>query len=535
MRLVDNYRLVIDYCPFQIIVNIMKPIISWAKRAGASVRTGASRSWRWFKARKRWQQILIVAILLALVGGAIALARSGSAPTAADQLRTVTVQSVSALGGNGSSVSVVGNVRSVAEASILAQAGGTVDAVHAKLGSVVPAGFVIAEVDNATERAQVLQAQGAYDAAIAASNAVSPQDAETDARNAYRSTISVIDSTLATQVDVFFGNPTPFGPQFLLKPTASDIEAHRQQLDDTLTQRHANIGGADTRAVDSLLNESQADLQSVSALLDQISAVSGQADSHVTPAQNAALAAARAAISAQLATVSGARAAYRSRSTGATASTAANVKSALGTLRLAQANLEKTIIRAPIGGTVNFLPIRIGDYVTPLMHVATVANNGTLEIVTYVSEDERANITTGMKVRINDAYDGIITSIAPALDPATKQIEVHVAVSGTTDLVNGQSVRIGFANAIAPAAAAAPSGPILLPLAAVKLSANQRVVFTVDANSTLVAHQVQIGNVQGDRIEITSGATPDMMIVTDARGLSEGQKVKVATDAQATI
>jgi RND family efflux transporter MFP subunit len=517
----------------------MKPIVSWAKRMGAGIRAGWLRAWRWFKARRRWQQVAIIAVILALVGGAIALARSGSAPAADDQLRTVTVQSAASLGGGGDSVSVVGNVRSVAEADLLAQAGGTVEAVHARLGSVVGAGAVIAELDNATERAQVLQAQGAYDAAIAASNAVSPEDAETDARNTYRATIAAIDSTLTTQVDQFFGDPTPFGPQFVLKPTASDIEAHRQQLADTMTQRHANIGGADTRSLDSLLNESQADLQSVSALLDQITAVSTQADSHVTAAQNAALAAARSAVTAQLAAVSAARAAYRSRSTGATASTAASVKSALGTLRLAQANLEKTIIRAPIGGTVNFLPIRTGDYVTMLEHVATVANNGTLEIVAYVSEDDRANITTGMKVRINDSYDGIITSIAPALDPTTKQIEVHVAVSGTTDLVNGQSVRISFPSALKPAAPAAatttPAGPILLPLASVKLSADQRIVFTVNGDSTLVAHQVQIGDVRGDRIEVTSGITPDMQIVTDARGLSDGQKVKVSTDAQAAI
>ncbi|MDB5237257.1 MAG: Efflux transporter, family [Parcubacteria group bacterium] len=502
------------------------------KRLGTSLRKGTARSWKWFKARKRWQQAAIIAVLALLVIGGVALARSGGTAATPDQVRTVTVQSVSSLGGGGDSVSVVGNVRSVTQADLLAQAGGTVTALHAHIGSVVPAGFVVAELDNATERAQVLQAQGAYDAAVAAGNAVSPQDADTDARNAYRATIATIDSVLTTQVDVFFGSPTPFGPQFLLKPTATDIEKHRQQLDDTLTQRRANISGADTRTVDSLLNESQGDLQSVSTLLDSITAVAGEADSHVTPAQNAALAAARASINAQLATVSGARAAYRAKSTTSTASVDASVKTALGSLRLAQASLEKKIIRATIGGTVNFLSIHVGDYVPQLTRVATIANNGSLEIVAYVSEDTRANIVAGMKVRIDDKYDGVITTIAPALDPVTKQIEVHVVVDGSaTDLVNGQSVRIAFPGAAAPAKAAAASPantPILLPLAAVKLSADQRVVFTVDSTGVLVAHVVTIGDVQGDRIQVLSGITPDLMIVTDARGLSAGQKVNIA-------
>jgi multidrug efflux pump subunit AcrA (membrane-fusion protein) len=110
----------------------------------------------------------MVVVLLALIGGAVALARSGSTAPADDQIRTVTVQSVSSLGGGSDSVSIVGNVRSVTQADLLAQAGGTVEAVHAHIGSVVPAGYVVAELDNATERAQVLQAQGAYDAAVAA-------------------------------------------------------------------------------------------------------------------------------------------------------------------------------------------------------------------------------------------------------------------------------------------------------------------------------------------------------------------------------
>ena len=508
----------------------MKPIISWAKGMGAAAGRSASRSWAWFKGRKRWQQAAIVVVLAALLIGGIVLARSGGAATAEDQTRTVTVQSVGSLGGDGTSVSVVGTVRSVSEAAILAQAGGTVTAVRTRIGGTVPAGYIIAELENASERAQVLQAQGAYEAALASRNAVSPQDADTDARNAYRSAVSAVDSTLSTQVDLFFGGPTPFGPQFTLKPGTTRIESHRRDLGDAIAMQRTNLASADSRSVDSLLTEAQSDLQSLSSLLDDIAAAANEHGSGVTASQNAALAGARATVNAQLAAISGARAAYRAKSTTSTASVDASVKSALGTLRLAQANLEKSIVRAPIGGTVNFLPIRVGDYVSPMMHVATVANNGTLEIVTYVSEEARTNIAVGMKVRIDDQYDGIITTIAPALDPNTKQIEVHVAVNGSATIENGKSVTIAFANAsVAKPATPVVAGPILLPLAAVKLSADQRIVFSVSEEGRLVAHPVQIGDVHGDRIEVVSGITPDLMIVIDARGLSEGQKVQVAT------
>jgi hypothetical protein len=53
----------------------------------------------------------------------------------------------------------------------------------------------------------------------------------------------------------------------------------------------------------------------------------------------------------------------------------------------------------------------------------------------------------------------------------------------------------------------------------------------VGADGRLVAHIVTIGEVRGDRIQITSPLDSDLRIVIDARGLSEGQKVQVATTA----
>jgi len=500
------------------------------------LRTRVAAGWSWFKGRKRWQQIVIVALIIALLFGAIALARSGNKTTQENQLRTVTVESVASLSGTGDSVSIIGTVRSVTQADLLAQAGGTVRALRAKIGSVVAAGTVIAELDNATERAQVLQAQGAYESALASRNAVSPTDATATVRNTYRSVYSSLDSLLHTDLDAFYGDNTPIGPRFLLNESRVPLDQmsrRRDGIEDTFDARRAQLSTLESRSPDTLLSEAQADLDTIDALLNDISEAANREGSGETTAQIAALTSARTSLDTLIAAVASAREAYRAKRTTSTASVDAGVKSALGTLRLAQANLEKTYVRAPIGGTVNFLPIHVGDYVTTLQHVATVANNGTLEIVTYVSESDRENISAGMKVRVEDTYDGVITTIAPALDPVTKQIEVHVAVSDdAVDVVNGQSVRISFPDAIA----AAPSepvvaGPILLPLASVKLSAKQRIVFTVGEESRLVAHQVQIGDVRGDRIEILSGITTDMRIVTDARGLAEGQKVQVAPEA----
>jgi len=43
----------------------------------------------------------------------------------------------------------------------------------------------------------------------------------------------------------------------------------------------------------------------------------------------------------------------------------------------------------------------------------------------------------------------------------------------------------------------------------------------------LVAHPVTLGPIQGGKILLSEGVTADMEIVTDARGLQEGQEVVV--------
>ena len=42
--------------------------------------------------------------------------------------------------------------------------------------------------------------------------------------------------------------------------------------------------------------------------------------------------------------------------------------------------------------------------------------------------------------------------------------------------------------------------------------------------------EITFGAILGDRVTVTSGLTPDMEIVTDARGLAEAQIVVVDTD-----
>lgn len=494
------------------------------------VRAFLHTVWRRYRMLALWLQgVIAVVVVVGLLALFSFLSHLGQTTEMDNSIQTVTLAPVAELSGNGSSVGVIGTVRSITEADILAQSGGTVTALHTRVGATVPAGFVIAELDNASQRAAVLQAEGAYDAAVAAEQGASPKDVATSALNTYTSSYNSLDSTLKTDVDAFFGDPGPLGPQFLVSPNPFDLNyfpPKRLALAKAMDAWRSHLASASSQNAPQLLDEADAVTRQAAALVTDIATAAAKHDTDASATQLADLATARTNIASLQASITAAKAAYQSQGTSATLGVEANVKTALGALRAAQANLEKTLVRAPIPGQVNFMPLHVGDYVTALMHVATVAQNGALEIVTYVSEDNRALLSAGTKVAVEDKYQGVVTSIAPALDPVTKQIEVHVAVNGSTDLVNGQSVHVSLPNAAATTTASA--GPVLLPLTALKLTPSSRVVFTVGADGTLVAHPVDIGEVRGDKIEVLTPLPADLRIVTDARGLSEGQRVNVA-------
>lgn len=508
----------------------LKPLIARL----APVRRFAKKTWTSYRGLKTWVQwVIALVVVVALFALFIALSHLGDAKDSGDTLATVSVAPLSEITGGTSSLAVVGNVRSVTEASILAESSGVVKSVRTSLGGNVPAGFVIAELDNASQRAAVLQAEGAYDAAIAARDALSPTDIGTSALNTYTSSYNSLDSLLQTYVDQFYGNPGAQGPQFLIGPGNFDLRyfpGKRQALQNAMNIWRSHLSSATSANAPQLLEEADAVARQANALITDIATTANRNGGDASDAQLSAIASARTGIASLQAAITAAKQSNQSQSTGATAGAAASVKTALGTLRAAQANLEKTLVRAPIGGQVNFLPIRVGDYVTALSHVATVAQNGALEIVAYVSEDTRSQLTVGQKVTVEGQYPAVITSIAPALDPVTKQIEMHVAITGSTSLVNGQSVRIALpATASATLTTATSTSPLLLPLAAVKLTPSARVVFSIGEDGRLVGHAVEIGEVRGDRIEVRTVLPADLRIVTDARGLSEGQKVNIAT------
>lgn len=485
--------------------------------------------------------LLLIAAVAAV--GIFILNNAAPAPEPVVQERGVVVRSLSSLN-NASILSLVGTVKAVDEATIQTEKSGQVTSVRVSLGQYVPAGAIIATLENDSEYASLLQAQGSYEAALAnaAQSGFGVEERVEARKRAYaeakvdiRSAFVNVQDVMQNTVETFFTGTNQ--ATFDLTGSSWEKRLTNYALEDWKKLTLADISDGDTV---SALDKAAAVTQRASNLVDVIFDKVIEEERGATTdylaelaAYKSNLSAARATLTSALWTLRDAKLSVESAEMalkrqeasslgGSVSAEEARVKQALGALRSAEAAYSKTILRSPVAGEVQALAVKTGDYVGLGFVAARVANQNALEITAYVNAGERERIRLGDDVELEGGGMGKITAIAPAIDPATGKIEIRIGSESET-LTNGDTVRLSILGSGEVAVRA--SAPIVIPVAALKVETDRTVVFTVSSENTLVAHKVTTGSLLGANIVIKDGIASDAKIVIDARGLNEGDKV----------
>lgn len=516
--------------------------------------------------------IALVVFLISFFGG------DGPEEVAGPTIKEVRVASVAKLSGDATTLVVVGDLRAAAQADLRAEKGGRVTRVNYKAGDRVPAGAIIAELENAAERARVLSAQGSLQGAEAAlakliagdrpeereatqsaleSANQSFSQAQLSAVTAFRQGYAAAQSAVEANADTFFRDVETINPKLVPTTqqfqTSEDIEQERVAIGDILEQWQEEVAQIDTGDdLSAAVTRGQQRLERINAFLNDISRViAAQTEFNVSQAtidsQQAVIASARASANAGLGGLAQARTALANASlakaqaesgveinrAGARsediAGAQANVTSARGAVASAAADLDSTRIRAPFAGIISSLSVTQGKFVTAQEPAATVVSEaGDAWVVeTFVSPEDRSRIESGALATIADIATGTVSTIAPGVDPATQKVRVDINLSSKPEtLAPGQTVRA----AIKTNASSSDERSVAIPLSALKLTPDSAFVFTVNASSTLVAREVKVGTVSGDRAVIESGLTPEIEIVVDARGRREGETVSAVRE-----
>ena len=473
-----------------------------------------------------------------------------------------------------------GEVKSQTQGDLRAQRAGVITSVNARVGQQVRAGTIIASIENASERASVSQAQASVAqaaanlskisggtrneqlAVLAATTASAKQvlsEARISAQNTLLSAYATSDAVFAGSVDSMFSNANGANPKLTFASTNSaqgTTAEHARFILQSTIERHAIASGVTsslsvTGVLSEIVKVEQEMFKIKTALDNLVSALDGGvATAFVTNSDlityKATATAARTSILATLSTLSASRGALNgaqnsltvaqeNESQGVTGAqkedidvAQAQLESAQATLAQAVAQLENTRVRAPVTGVVTILTIERGDFVTSFQDIGLVANDNALEIETFVSSGAIDRIAVGGKALVNRKYEGVITSIAPGIDPVKRQVEVHVAlVNDNIPLTHGSRVSVEFLNIVSQQPKDSEA-KILIPVAALKLTGDRAFVFVVNEESVLESVEVKLGLVVQSSVEIIDGITRDTEIVLDARGLNAGTVVIVA-------
>jgi len=446
---------------------------------------------------------------------------------------------------------IVGTVTANTEANLLSERGGRVVSVGTSLGNTVRAGQVIATLENSAERAALLSAQGAYEAALAgaAQSGVGVREAENGVQTAenaaitnYRNAYGTFSTVILNQIDPLFQNPTSANPSIRFNggSQTQSIIADRVATEPNIKRWQERNNSVNNNNVVNYLNDANTDVMRLISMLDKmINALStnqsrqpqGEAEAQTIRTElnssRSALVALGNSLENSIASIASAKDGLeRARLAGSSnqpSMAQAQVKQALGGLQSAQSNLAKTIIRTPISGTVATLNVKTGDFVNAYQPVAIITNASGYEIVAFVGDADAELVQVGEEVFINNDMTGTITNFSPTINPDTRKREMRIAVPETA-LTAGDTVRISLNR---ENLANTENSDVYIPINAVRFIGENAYVFVVEDNK-LVRRDIEIERVSGGLIKVTTGIDNNTQIVSDARGKQVDMTVRVA-------
>jgi membrane fusion protein (multidrug efflux system) len=196
-------------------------------------------------------------------------------------------------------------------------------------------------------------------------------------------------------------------------------------------------------------------------------------------------------------------------------------------LREAEVAFSHGTVTSTLNGVVNTLHVDPGEFVGEGDPVADIVNVAIMRVNFDVPEGDVRFLAQGQKVSVLlDTYperqwDGVIDFVAWKADPATRTFQVRVVVDNKDGAMRpGMIARGAFLRRLIENAVTAP-------LFTVQDKGGERVVF-VERDGLAAARTVELGVIEGDRVQVLEGLEPgDRIIVAGHREVEDGTRVNV--------
>ncbi len=220
----------------------------------------------------------------------------------------------------------------------------------------------------------------------------------------------------------------------------------------------------------------------------------------------------------------------------------AQVGTAEARLNAAEAQLDYTVVRAPIDGVVIERNIEVGEMVAPggftsqqsTGSIVRIADPASLEVEADINESYIARLQLGQRASIRvDAvpdfdYSGSLRQIVPTADRQRAVVQVKVSIDNIdARLVPDMSCTVTFLEEGVDEAELVLPPKLLVPEEAVQYSGGAAFLFQVD-EGLLRRVRVTLGEASEGRVEVLEGVSGGETIVSsNVDSLDDGQRVRV--------
>ena len=214
------------------------------------------------------------------------------------------------------------------------------------------------------------------------------------------------------------------------------------------------------------------------------------------------------------------------------------VETAIKEVNLAQNELTRVVLKAPIDGVIGTRQVEVGGYVTPQAAVATLMEVNSVYVEVGIIERDIERIRLGQRVKVtvdslpNTTFEGRVDNLAPLIEGKSRTLTAKVKVENNQgQLLPGMFARCEIAVFEKP-------DVLVVPTAALKDADGDgkfESVFLIQGDKAALK-AITLGYLTTDYAEVTQGLEEGQQVVNEARGnLKEGSAVTFLEEEEAAI
>jgi len=199
---------------------------------------------------------------------------------------------------------------------------------------------------------------------------------------------------------------------------------------------------------------------------------------------------------------------------------------AISDIKLVEAQLEKTVIRAPFTGRLGLRQISEGSVINPSNVIVSIVNSDPIKLEFSIPERYASLVSIGSSIFFSsesskEEVEGKVYAFEPQIDAATRTLKLRAqSPNKSGKYLPGMFVKIRFVLDIEEEALLVPAEAVIPELSGYK-------VFVVGADGTAEQRIIEIGTRTDTQVQVISGLDEgDLVLTSGVMQVRQGMPIK---------